>query len=169
MPFKTFVPETYASREEPGNTRLEDVVYHFHATDQADSSPHKRKRIEPMAPPTRISNLTLALRPRFPTPEAAVEDSASEDEGFQLVKRRASSDVGGFNPFLDCVVLPDILSIEAVSSDDESDTDTVVEVTQSGPSVNNAAHALPIRARDGPGNAATAASDSDSDSDWNLL
>ncbi|KAK5128536.1 hypothetical protein LTR85_003207 [Meristemomyces frigidus] len=171
MPFKPFVPETYASREEPGNTRLEDVVYHFHSTDRADSSPKKRKRIELVLPPTRISNLTLALRPRQAAPEVVKEESSSEDEGFHLVKRRASSNAGSKNPFLDpeFEILPSTPAVEAVSSDDESDTDTVVEVSRSGPSVGNAAHALSIRTRNEMSKAATAAVDSDSDSDWSLV
>ncbi|KAK4547673.1 hypothetical protein LTR36_000630 [Oleoguttula mirabilis] len=170
MPFKPFIPATYASREEPGNTRLEDVIYHFHACEDADSARKKRQLTEPVPPPTRISNPTLALRPRLSDPQAVKEDSGSEDEGFQLV-RRASSGAGSTDPFSDpeFEILPKTLPVEAISPDDESDTDTVVEVPRSGPSVSNAARALPMRTRGETGSAAAAASDNDSDSDWSMV
>lgn len=175
MPFKPHVPETYASRIEPGNSRLADVVYHFHAGDDDVESPKKRKRLEPVSPPSRVSDLTLALRPRPAAPEVVSEDSASEDEGFRIVKRRVS-DAGDTTTATACLserdyeVLSGPSSVEEDTCDSESDTDTIVEVPYSGPSLDNAARALPIRNRN-PAVVAAAAerADSDSDSDWSFV
>ncbi|KAI6872464.1 hypothetical protein KC334_g18729, partial [Hortaea werneckii] len=93
MPFQPYIPETYASREEPSNKRLSDVIYHFHSDDPLDHFAKKRKT---RMNATRVSNLTMALRSRAGPSDvsahisAGADSSPSEDEGFSLVKRRDS-------------------------------------------------------------------------------
>ncbi|KAI7208216.1 hypothetical protein KC333_g9213 [Hortaea werneckii] len=179
MPFQPYIPETYASREEPSNKRLSDVIYHFHSDDPLDHFAKKRKtRMDA----TRVSNLTMALRSRGGPSDvsahigAGADSSPSEDEGFSLVKKEDS--------------LPSARPVGAAgdSSDSEfellSDLESrrrggetaVASKSMSSPGERSAAptvYALPFRTRDagGAGIAAdqSTAVDQGSDSEWSII
>ncbi|KAI6843664.1 hypothetical protein KC332_g8828 [Hortaea werneckii] len=180
MPFQPYIPETYASREDhPSNTRLSDVVYHFHSDDPLDHFAKKRKtRMDA----TRVSNLTMALRSRDGHPDASAhigvgaESSGSEDEGFSLVKREDPLSTGlqlaggrGDSSDSEFELLSDVESRrsgDTVASKDMSSS-------QGGRGAAATVYALPFRTRDaaGAGMAAdpSTAVDQGSDSEWSII
>ena len=195
MPFEPHIPPTYASREDQDYSRVGDVVFHFHSDAEIAGSPSKRKREQPTpeetgieepmpqvrkwaeASPqaTRVSNLTLALRPQKRVEDTLTDDSASEEEEFRIVRRRTSHVLEETTALLsdddfDVVQVPG--QVEALSSGEDSDTDTVVEVEHTVASSSDSAPALPIRPR---GHAAAAVGaemepcDSASDSEWDMV
>lgn len=167
MPFQPHRPKRYASREEPDNPRLKDIVYHFHGEDEADVLSRKRRRAEPVAGPSRVSNLTLALRPKAGTPTLAPKrsseesSSSSEDEGFKLVRKRDPVPQAE-TPGSEFEVLSAPESVRAVSSNDASDTETLGGGHK--PASRPSKYTLPVHSR----KTAPAAGD-DSDSDWSLI
>ncbi|CAK3825414.1 Hypothetical predicted protein [Lecanosticta acicola] len=62
MPFKAYIPETYASREDIDPKRLRDVVYHFHGCEDFEGGSKERKRPEMVSHGSRAGGLLLALR-----------------------------------------------------------------------------------------------------------
>ena len=67
MPFKPYIPDTYASREDFTASRFEDVVFHFHANDEADMSSKKRKRPAIQNPTNNGHRNALPFRPHQPS------------------------------------------------------------------------------------------------------
>lgn len=218
MPYKPYLPATYASNEHPAIARFEDLIYHFHGDDDEDkpqSSPQKRQRLSTdvkrsiflterraaKAPETSQSALSLALRPgsshvtgygaraaakpatpvalpvrqQAAPPEDVVEDSsASEDEGFHVVRKRPASTMSASStqPLLpaasdsDFEILSGPEAVESASSGcesgDDSDTDTLVDVpTSASSTARAAAGARASESRDADG--------SSSDSEWELF
>jgi len=114
---------------------------------------------------------------------AVSDDPASEDEVVShATKRRLSSNAGSIRSPLDSdgelsseseyEVVSGPPSVEPLTSsedEEESDTDTLIDVPRAGPSVANAEHALPIRPRYATTKATRERSDSDSDSDWSVI
>lgn len=102
MPFKPYVPETYASRDDPAATRfgkMEDVVFHFHANDEMDCSSKKRKRPEKAPVSSDSENTTLPIR-TLQTPLGEIkQESGIAGMGYKAAsKRRASSAAGSSQP-----------------------------------------------------------------------
>jgi hypothetical protein len=99
MPFKPYVPETYASRDDPAATRFEDVVFHFHATDEMDCASKKRKRPEKAPTSSDSETMTLPVR-TLQTPSGEVKQEAGiAGLGYKAAsKRRASSAAGSSLP-----------------------------------------------------------------------
>ncbi|KAI6909425.1 hypothetical protein KC318_g14912 [Hortaea werneckii] len=178
MPFQPYIPETYASREEPSNKRLSDVIYHFHSDDPLDHFAKKRKtRIDA----TRVSNLTMALRSRIGPSDVSAhigaDNSPSEDEGFSLVKKRDSLPsarpvgVAGDSSDSEFELLSDLESRRRGGGETE-----VASKSITSPGDGSAAptvYALPFRTRDAGGAAmaadASTAVDQGSDSEWSII
>lgn len=176
MPFQPYIPETYASREEPSNKRLSDVIYHFHSDDPLDHFAKKRKtRMDA----TRVSNLTMALRSRAGPSDVSAhvgaESSPSEDEGFSVVKRRdslpgaAPTAVAGDSSDSEFELLSDLESRRPGG-------ETVASKGISSQGDRNAAptvYALPFRTREAAGADIAAdpstAVDPGSDSEWSII
>jgi len=189
MPFRPHVPETYASREDRAFARVEDVVYHFHsvAGEGIESSPKNRKPAEVVPPPSPVSSLTLALRPKEGVADVS---TSSEEEGCRIVRQRTSSSLSSSSSSLgksetsspaphtedefDVVDAPG--PVEAISSSEDDtdadiDNDAIVEIEQPAASAGNGVHTLAVRSRAHV--AATAEEEpsgdpSDSD-EWTLL
>ncbi|KAK4619679.1 hypothetical protein CLAFUW4_11700 [Fulvia fulva] len=70
MPFEPYVPQTYASREGVSHDRLEDVVYHFHGTE--DEGEFKRRKTEENGRP---NTTTLPMRMK----QGVKQEDAAED------------------------------------------------------------------------------------------
>lgn len=220
MPYKPYLPATYASTEHPAIARFEDLIYHFHGDGEEEkpqASPPKRQRFSfdverstsrtanragkaPEAPSQSV--LSLALRPgsgqvtgygprAVPKPVASVElpirqqaapshdpvedssASASEDEGFHVVRKRPASTMSASSvrPLLsaaesDYEVLSGPEAVESASSGcgsgDDSDTATLVDVPTSPTPAARSTSGVPSTAsRDSEG--------SSSDSEWELF
>ncbi|KAI7553068.1 hypothetical protein KC331_g1476 [Hortaea werneckii] len=177
MPFQPYIPETYASREEPSNKRLSDVIYHFHSDDPLDHFAKKRKtRMDA----TRVSNLTMALRSRAGPADVSAhigtDSPPSEDEGFSLIKKRDSlpsarpRGVAGDSSDSEFELLSDL---ESRGGGGET---VVASKSKSSPGEYSAAptvYALPFRTRDAGGADIAAhqstAADQGSDSEWSII
>jgi len=219
MPYKPYLPATYASTEHPAIARFEDLIYHFHGENDKDkqqASPQKRQRLsvqrespipssrmlagKASEPPRAYGTLSLAMRPakvKTTVPDAGdavkppslialairqhavgsqdtVEDSsASEDEGFRVVRKRPASTMSSSStqPLPSATesefeVLSDPEAVESASSgcesdDDDSDTATLVDVPVTASLVPRTTHSLgsPARTRSKRG-------DNPSDSEW---
>lgn len=65
MPFKPYIPDSYASREDIDPKRLRDVVHHFHGDDDVfEAASRKRKRPDIFEDKPSAGQLLLALRAR---------------------------------------------------------------------------------------------------------
>ncbi|TKA32002.1 hypothetical protein B0A50_01247 [Salinomyces thailandicus] len=167
LPYRLYKPDTYASMEGAKNSRLADVVYHFHAEDKTDRLGKGRKtRGEPVEVPSRLSNLTLALRPRSTTPSPVPtlrekESSASEDEGFYVVKREDSSPlVESAAPGAASDFEYEVLSaLESVRGMVINDNEGCAEAP-----MNSTSRAFPMQAR-----RTAPPTDSDTDSEWSVI
>ncbi|KAF2167665.1 hypothetical protein M409DRAFT_21821 [Zasmidium cellare ATCC 36951] len=181
MPFEPYIPETYASREDVGTNRLSDVVYHFHSNDDNDEPPKKRKKPE-MSQGPGISGISLALRfhQEKKRREAKEGENASLSEEPDP-KRRASvvsessNTVGETGSESEYEVVAGPAPVEELSSDSESDADTlvIVEHLEAIPSSTN--RTLPIRNRSAASSMTlgeretTQEADSGSESDWTVV
>jgi hypothetical protein len=184
MPFKPYVPETYASREDLAATKF-DHVFHFHSNDRFDNALKKRRRPEEKS--EGKEKLTLPLRPReynFDRFYSAAQESADEDYKFGS-KRRASSvskhapqpidwisqlradvDKGiTSEPEYEIVERPEPAT---TSRDSESDSESGTFVKVEREEV--ASETLPIRTKEqAAAPNATTAADSDSESEWTIV
>ncbi|KAK3712897.1 hypothetical protein LTR37_008782 [Vermiconidia calcicola] len=191
MPFKPYIPETYASRQDVPTKRLDDVVYHFHASDDVKDLPKKRKR--PVRVEKQDNVVALPLRPRSDPSQDLIDPAksygAQQNEADKLGrKRRASSVAGPSAPTLD--LLSQLLhvekEVEALSdteaeydmielplhpeetSDSDSDFSTLVGVNQEDLGETQP-QPLAIRTRETETAPDVSAIDSDSDTDWSLV
>ena len=64
MPFKPYIPDSYASREDIDPKRLRDVVHHFPGGDDFEAASRKRKRPDMFKDKPSAGQLLLALRVR---------------------------------------------------------------------------------------------------------
>lgn len=179
MPFKPYIPETYASRDDPATAQFDDV-FHFHSNDDIDNSPKKRKRLEGLAKDD--DQITIPLRPRQECIDLKEDERGLQDEDYKFgSKRRASSVAGPSAPTRSGLTQllstqdPGALSdteYEIVegpgpveeASDSDSDSSTLVSVKHEELDL----HTLPLRTRAGPARVVTA-SESDSESEWTLV
>lgn len=169
MPFEPYIPETYASRDDPAFDRVGDVVYHFHADEDDDLASKKRKREDIRTKATESNKaeasnqeMVLPLRPARVAPMSVTDESASEDEDLRVVTKRRAPSVEsiahGTDPDEEYEVVQD--EDAGVFSDSESDAITLVDIPS----------ALPIRTRESAATAADAEqSGSDSESEWTLV
>ena len=93
MPFKPYIPETYASREDVYTERVDDVVYHFHGSDEVESSPKKRKR--PDVFPQEEHKVMLPFRPLGDSQWPLKDDPKVEEEEYQLGSKRLAPSIPG--------------------------------------------------------------------------
>ena len=181
MPFKPYIPEGYASREDSAATKFDDI-FHFHSTDRFDKAVKKRRRSDVKAEKNEEELFSLPMRPHLETPDRP--DWPLQDEDYKFgSKRRASSIPGRSSPTLGAPGQLRIVNGDAVVSEPEyeiverpevavkayesdSDSSDFIEIKREEPSN----IALPIRGR------APAATlddmkpvESDSDSEWTLL
>lgn len=188
MPFKPYIPETYASREDAAATKF-DHVFHFHATDRFDKAMKKRRR-EDVKAEQKEDSVALPIRPR-PGPSATPQWSLSFtnaslwDEDYILGSKRRASSVakepgsifGGISQLraaeseavvseseYDIVNSPEAATM---SHDSDSDSSEFVKVEREASPVRTT---FVIRNPD-PANmpAAKSAADDESDSEWMLL
>lgn len=92
LPFRTYAPETYASREDASAQRFDDVIFHFHAHDELDNAGKKRKRKGQIAIAEEQST-ELAFRPRVTSVEQSqpvTEPQYVDVSQGGISKRRAS-------------------------------------------------------------------------------
>ena len=179
MPFKPYIPETYASREDVEAQHLGDVVYHFHSNDEVDCSPRKRKR--PERQPEQAEGFTLPLRPHIETGAYSKTEPPVEDDEYKIGSKRRASVGASSAPVWSGISLLRALQERAISSeseyefvespgsveeasDSDSDSTTLVEVKHEELE-HQIPQPLPIRERGLPNTAA----ENDSDSDWTLL
>ena len=182
MPFKPYIPETYASREDPATKNFDDV-YHFHAGDEIESSVKKRKRPERLAKDDDTIKLPLRLHEEQTDPP--IKEQVIEDEDYKFgSKRRASSVTCPSQPrhsdLSQLLAGPDQGALSETeyeivdgppavdeATDSDSDSSTLVEVKHEEL---NTSCTLPIRSREPPAATAAAnAAESDSDSEWTLV
>jgi hypothetical protein len=179
MPVKPKVERDFSS-----NARG-DVVCHFHPghDDDEESFSRKRKGKEAITPVNRVSNLTLALRPR-PVSESNDTEFGNLFEGFHVVKKRRASSVTestalavefeipeSISPTIsdeDYEILPKVQPVETAS---ESDASTFVDVEAE---IQLAHVILPIRNRQdidavGPAPAPDADASDSEDSEWSAV
>ena len=93
MPYEPYVPEEYKSREDPATEKF-DYVYHFHYTDDIESSPKKVKI--PKVAVRNPAEAILALRIRNPDPDTVQAGFSCIEEN--RIKRRVSSVAEGSAP-----------------------------------------------------------------------
>src|ERR1700761_622663 len=93
MPFKPYKPETYASREDISTKRVDDVVYHFHASDDMESSPKKRKRPEVFA--KEENKFSLPFRPLEDSQWPLKDEPVVEDEDYKIGSKRPAPSIAG--------------------------------------------------------------------------
>lgn len=194
LPYKPYTPDTYASREDPAIARFrQDLQFHFHGSDDTEKSPSKRRRISressakveeeqpismklPLRPATSVATpkslLTLAIREQRAVDEIIDDDSTSDEEELRIVrKRKASSRVEPpasattLDSESDFELVAGPAAVEALSTDDESDVETLVEVDMPPERELSSAQELSIRT---PETAATAAASEPAGeaSDW---
>ena len=193
MPFKPYVPETYASRLDAAATKF-DHVFHFHATDEFDHTAKKRRCSNVKSEEKAESSINLPMRPRqdpfsqfdwsFSFKDAPRED-AREDGEYKLgSKRRASSIANETSPILSgrsqlraaqsekAIEEPEFEIVERpevaiASQDSDSGSDEFVKIQREDSA---AVTTLPIRT-----SAANAVAtfknepESDSDSEWSMI
>lgn len=181
MPFKPYIPDTYASREDPAATKFDDV-FHFHSTDRFDKVMKKRRRSDVKSEKKEEELFTLPMRPHLETPDRP--DWPLQDEDYKFgSKRRASSitnewtpnagaisqlcatksEAGLSEPEYEIVERPEI-AVRAYESDSESSD--FIEIKREEASDD----ALPIRSRDpAPAPDDQKPAENDSDSEWTLL
>lgn len=95
LPFKPYVPDTYASKEDILASRFDDV-FHFH--DDFDSSPKKRKRPESSSA-AAMQQIKLPLRPYQASRDTTKKETIDQERDYKSVsKRRASSAAGSSAP-----------------------------------------------------------------------
>lgn len=198
MPFKPFVPETYASREDITGTRFEDVVFHFHASDEMELSRKKRKSgpvgISQVYKDKKANDLLgkkalpyRTFNPYMQPPRTVKSEAVSRDEDNKSEIKRRFSFVSGAQDQIEVDPSPTPVTSEPTTdaeyevvagpapveeaSDSDSDCSTLVEVKYED-LVDVPARELPIRSRE-QGAAATAGAaepaESDSESDWTLV
>lgn len=110
LPYDPQMPPAYASLVDTENPRFHNVVHHFHKNDESEERayPSNKAGKRPLRTVTQqlldkpypVSNLTLALRGSRPVLESASSNvstdtelvSASEDEGFQLVRPASAAE-----------------------------------------------------------------------------
>ncbi|WPG99359.1 Hypothetical protein R9X50_00217300 [Acrodontium crateriforme] len=170
MPFKPYVPETYASRE--------DVVYSYPCYDVTTSPKRKWTCAEDDIPALPIDHAeTAGTSCAGSAGDSATDDSASEDEGLRIVRRRldevaeqssstrdflVQSDHDKFGDFTvsdddyERVLGPD--AVKSESSEIDSDCETVVGLKRTMP-IRQRSDAMPTKKDD---------HDSDAD-DWTLV
>ena len=191
MPFKPYVPETYASREDLAATKF-DHVFHFHSNDRFDNA---LKRRRPEETSKGKEKMTFPLRPRnsqetfdrLNWAAAAVATATEpEDEDYKFGNKRRASSAAKETPSTTSwisqlradmdkgvVLEPEYEIVErpepattSRDSDSDSESSTFVQVKHE----EVASGSLPIRTK--PPTAAPNAknaADSDSDSEWTLL
>lgn len=116
MPFKSYSPDTYASREDFDSKRLRDVVHHFHGGEDFDSMSKKRKRPEVTEGP-KAGELLLAVRPRRQeTLKAEQPEEKDSDENMRSSSKRMAASLA---------------EDEAVKEEDMSESEEVVKVEES--------------------------------------
>ena len=165
-------------------------MYHFHASDEIESSPKKRKRPEITQEPNE-DKLTLPHRPRLDPAVPVKDESACDEESYNLrIKQLASSLPGPSESQVTATGESRPTRTRSLSSDGEyelvdgpppveeasdyeSDSSTLVEVKHADLDEGDmGTQALPIRSR-GAGAAATVTAtgpaESDSESDWTLV
>ena len=180
MPFKPYKPETYASREDIAKGRVEDVVYHFHASDDIETSPKKRKRPERIEASSSSSEVTLPLRPHREKPSTLKDEQEPGQEDPFERKRRASSIAGSSTPIPVALGEPEYELVpgpapveEASDSDFDSDSSTLVEVKHEDIPDDRTLPIFPARSyRNGLDEIPVATpehAESDSDSEWFLV
>ena len=183
MPFKPYVPETYASREDLAATKF-DHVFHFHSNDRFDNA---LKRRRPEEDPKGKQKMTLPLRPRnynFDRLYPAAQESADDDYKFGS-KRRASSAAKETPQPIDWISLlradmdkgitsePEYEIVErpepaTTSRDSESDSESSSFVKVEREEAASATLSIRNKAPAVAPNPNTAV-DSDSESDWSLI
>ncbi|KXS94152.1 hypothetical protein AC578_11142 [Pseudocercospora eumusae] len=201
MPFKPYVPDTYASSEDGfGRFTIQDVVYHFHGGDVFGCSPKKRDLPE-RAPAPSAAGLSLAFRSKndyevvqvkkeeSPTvnkkrtvdPEAEADDlqsetaSAAADRAFweaatkpaPAVKEEASEDQNSIIAESEYEVIAGTAQVEALSSDNDSDPETLVVVDR--PASTAYEESLPIRNRSVASSMTAVERQESSDSEWDIV
>ena len=182
MPFKPYIPETYASREDAAATKFDDV-FHFHSTDRFDKATKKRRISDVKAEKTEEELFTLPARPRLDTPDRPDWPLPDEDYKFGS-KRRASSITNESTPAVGGISQLRVANDEAVLSepeyeiverpevavrayDSDSDSSDFVEIKREEKASD---WALPTRSKVPatlPDNKKTV--ENDSDSEWTLL
>ncbi|KXT12649.1 hypothetical protein AC579_4494 [Pseudocercospora musae] len=160
MPFKPYVPETYASREDGfGRITTQDVVYHFHGGDAFECSPKKRKLPEAEAedpqrePVSEIADRAFWEAATKPAP--AVKEEASEDQDNSISTESEYEVIAG------------PAQVDALSSDNDSDAETLVVVERPASTVHEAS--FPIRNRSAASSTTAVESLESSDSEWDLV
>lgn len=192
MPFKPYIPETYASREDVAATKLDDV-FHFHATDQYDTT-SKKRRVSEKVEEKSGGSITLPLRARpvqgsYEEWTLPVNDAPYKDEDYKLgSKRRASSiakeprstpsSISQQLQAAECNTAPVEAGYEilerpeaaVMSEDSDSDTSDFVEIQRETSPV---MQTLPIRtfvpSAGSSAKSIAGASESDSDSEWTMV
>jgi hypothetical protein len=176
MPFKSYIPDTYASREDP------DLVYHFHGADDVEDDSKKAKFQQ------RASDMgfTLPLRPRGKGPAYADRFSPKAtacelDDKLPTppAEPASSSTTSGLAQLLQAQQTPTALEQDyemvqeqaAVGepSDDDSDSDGFVPVKYQG--INGSTPQSPVLVQGGACGLKneTTSNDSDSDSEWAMI
>ena len=189
MPFKPYIPETYASRVDVATTKF-DHVFHFHASDQYDHAAKKRRCSNVKSEDKDDSSVTLPLRPRQDS-FSQIDWSLSfrneqlKDEEYKVgSKRRASSITKEPSPILsgtsqtraaeseEAIVEPEFEIVDRpevviASQDSDADCDEFVNVQREDPA---AVTTLPIRKSAPIATVATKSEpESDSDSEWSMV
>ncbi|KAK3111640.1 hypothetical protein LTR53_012901 [Teratosphaeriaceae sp. CCFEE 6253] len=173
LPFRAPVPDTYASREGHWASR-DDVVYHFHASDEPAAPSRKRTHISAITMP-RKSALTMALRQKLQKNELEAEEpvtsisgaaaASSNRENPLEAKASEPEAVQSSDDDYDLVARP--AAVEVLSTDDESEIAAAapgrsakrpVRGTLSTPSRCGANPIAPVEIAGG-----------DSDSDWTVV
>ena len=181
MPFKPYIPDTYASREDSAATKFDDV-FHFHSTDRFDKAVKKRRRSDVKSEKIEEELFTLSMRPHLDTPNRP--DWPLQDEDYKFgSKRRASSITNELAPSPLGMGHLRVVNNDAVDSEPEyeilerpqsavrayesdSDSSDFIEIKREEP----LDQALPIRNR-APATAPDDKElvDNDSDSEWTWL
>lgn len=164
MPFEPHRPETYASTEH--RRFVDDVVYHFHHSDEMDS-PKKRKRADIETKlPIRASRALAAMQ------KVQQEQNPKENSDLARSKRRPSVNGDSGSPFVKVEEGFEEIDLGPAAKEvDESDSDSFewVDAMPTEPQFSSSANAavLLLRADRQATNEKT--EENESDSDWSLV